>query len=87
MNTNLDMIVSAVDILKVLEVNHSPPLDHSSLNSVAELGQIVAFSMLHCAGIERTFTHQSVFDAIVNAASTIQHIVSQQQVNSLYLFV
>lgn len=70
------MVVSAVDILGVLEVNSTYPCDHASLSSVTELEQVVGFSMLHCAGVERTFVHHHLFNNIVNTASSIPHSVS-----------
>lgn len=70
--------MSAVDLLKALEVTSTFPYDHPSLSSVAELEQVVAFSMMHCAGIERTFMDQSVFENIVHIASTIPHSVSER---------
>ena len=75
MNANLDMIVSAVDLLKALDMDITLPCDHSNLSSTTELEQLVAFSMLHCAGIERVFTHQSLFDTIVNIAASLPHVV------------
>ncbi len=68
--------MSAIDLLEALKQSSTSPLDHSTLSSAVELEQVVAFSLLHCAGVERIFTDQSVFDGIVNTASTLSHSVS-----------
>ena len=68
------MIVSATDLLLALNVEVTEPCDHSALNSVSELEQLVAFSMLHCAGVERTFTELSVFHNLTNIAATLSHV-------------
>lgn len=78
MNANLDVVVSAVELLEALEMNSTTPCDHPNLSSAAELEQVVGFSMLHCAGVERTFVHRYLFDGIVNTASTIPHSVSEK---------
>ena len=70
------MVVSAVKLLGALEVNSTSPCDHASLSSVGELEQVVGFSMLHCAGVERTFVHHQLFNNIVNTASSVPHSVS-----------
>lgn len=70
------MIVSAVDILGALNVENTSPYDFSALTSLAELGQLVAFSMLHCAAVERVFTDQQLFSNITSVAVSIPHVVS-----------
>ena len=77
-NSNLDLIVSAIDLLKVLNVTVSHPRDHSSLSSTADLQELVAYSMEHCAGIERVFTDQKQFQTIVEAAKKLPHVVSER---------
>ena len=75
-NANIDLIVPALSLLKALNVSHTAPSDHSSLNSVMQLEQLVSFSMLHCAGIERVFSDPELFTHIVQVAETLPHTVS-----------
>ena len=76
MNSNLDLIVSAVDLLNMLNATPSLPRDHASLESIETLQEVVAYSMQHCAGIERVFTDHNVFDMIATTATSLPHIVS-----------
>ena len=76
-NANLDMIVSAVDLMAKLEANSTLPLDKSVLRSLSDLSELVAYSMLHCAGVERTFIDQSIYRNIMKSASSIPHRVSR----------
>lgn len=75
-NANLDMILSARELLQALKATPSKPFDHPHLTSIAELEQLVLYSMLHCAGLERTFTDGDLFKDIVEAASSLSHTVS-----------
>ena len=68
--------MSAVDLLKVLNATPSSPHDHASLESIVDLQEVVAYSMQHCAGIERVFTNSKVFEMIAKKASTLPHVVS-----------
>ena len=70
------MIVSAVDLLSSLQLESTIPHDHSTLSSFTELEQLVAFSMLHCAGVERAFTDLPMFLNLTTIASTLDHVVS-----------
>lgn len=76
-NTNLDMVVSAIDLLKALKLQSTAPQDHSALSSLVELEQLVAFSMYHCAGVERIFTNQTLFNSITTVAASLPHVVSE----------
>ena len=76
MNSNLDLIVSAVDLLKALNATPSSPGDHASLSSIEDLEEVVSYSMQHCAGIERVFTDHEVFERIAEAAAQLPHVVS-----------
>ena len=80
-NANLDVIVSAIDLLEALNVSHTLPKDHSSLNSITHLEQLVAFSMLHCAGMERTFADLKLFNNIISIAESLPHKVSCSRYN------
>ena len=70
------MVVSAVDLLKHLHLESTVPHDHSTLSSLLELEQLVAFSMYHCAAVERIFTNKTLFNMITATATSIPHIVS-----------
>ena len=75
-NSNLDLIVSAVHLLKVLNARESSPRDHASLSSVNDLQEVVAYSMQHCAGTERVFTDKELFQQIAESATQLPHVVS-----------
>lgn len=74
-NANIDMVVSAIDLLEALNVSITSPKEHPYLNSLTELEQVVSFSMLHCAGMERVFLDQQLFIAITDVARSIPHEV------------
>ena len=76
-NSNLDLIVSAVELLKLLNATGSVSRDHTSLGSINDLQEVVAYSMQHCAGIERVFTDARQFNIITQAAIQLPHIVSE----------
>jgi len=90
-NANIDMIVSAKSLLLALEASPSQAVDHAVLSSVAELEQLVAHSMTHCAGIERSFLDRDLFNAIVETAASITHKVSvnesSENVNSNFSYL
>ena len=69
------MVVSAIDLLKALNLQSTIPEDHTVLSSLAELEQLVAFSMYHCAGVERIFINQTLFNSITTIAASVPHIV------------
>ena len=71
------MVVSAVDLLKALNLPSTAPQDHPSLNSLEKLEQLVAFSMYHCAGVERPFDDHTLFSHITTVATSLSHIVSK----------
>lgn len=75
-NSNLDLIVSAVDLLKLMNSTVSSPRDHASLSSINDLQEVVGYSMQHCAGIERVFTDLELFQMITEAATLLPHDVS-----------
>ena len=75
MNANIDMIVSAKSLLLALEASPSVAVDHDVLSSVADLEQLVAYSMTHCAGIERSFLDKDLFDSIVETGTSVAHKV------------
>ncbi len=75
MNANLDMIVSAKDLLQALQVNPTKPVNHQTLSSVEDLEQVVSYSMLHCAAMERTFINADSFYNIVHVATALSHKV------------
>lgn len=80
------MVVSAVDLLKALNAKSTLPRDHPSLNSIADLEQLVAFSMYHCAGVERFFSDRLLFSNITSVAALQPHTVRYQQLlNSMSL--
>lgn len=74
-NGNLDLIVSAIDLLSALNVHPSAPNDHPSINNVSVLHEVVGYSMQHCAGVERVFTDQKQFLKTVDTAKQLQHTV------------
>ena len=74
-NSNLDLIVSALDLLRALQVDPSSPRDHSTLSSLRDLEQLVGYSMQHCAGLERVFVDQALFLQIVEAGDKVEHAV------------
>ncbi len=76
MNSNLDLIVSALDMLVAMKVTPSPPSDHSSLATLTDLEQLLGYSMQHCAGLERVFADQALFLEMVEKAGSIKHTVS-----------
>ena len=51
--------------------------DHVSLSSIDDLQEVVAYSMQHCAGIERVFTDAKQFNSITQAATQLPHVVSE----------
>ena len=79
-NSNLDLIVSATDLLKLLNAPVTHPRDHASLSTVAELQEVVAYSMVHCAGVERVFTDSNLFQIIAESAAQLPHVVSYASV-------
>lgn len=72
-NSNLDMIVSATELLQALNITPGASADHTSLDSLQDLQEIVSYSMQHCAGTERFFSNLEVFQQTVQAATTIPH--------------
>ena len=75
-NSNLDLIVSAIDLLKLLNAPVTHPRDHASLGTITDLQEVVAYSMQHCAGIERVFTDSNLFQIIAESAAQLPHVVS-----------
>ncbi len=82
-NANLDLIVSATALLRALNVTPAPPSDHDSLSSLDHLQDVVANSMLHCAGVERFFADQDIFQQTVEAAARLPHTVSRARLDLL----
>ena len=77
MNANLDLIVSATQLLETLGLSPGQPVDHTHLGTAEDLQEQVAYSMQHCAGTERVFSTSSEFQRIVNAAYQLPHTVSK----------
>ena len=75
-NANLDLIISATVLLRALNITPGPPSDHAVLSNLAELQELVGYSMQHCAGIERFFSNQEVFQQTVQVAASLPHTVS-----------
>ena len=69
--------MSAVELLALLNATGSVPRDHASLSSIDDLQEVVAYSMQHCAGIERVFTDAKQFNIITQSAAQLSHVVSQ----------
>ena len=78
MNANLDLIVSATELLEALGLSPGEPIDHTHLGRVEELQEQVAYSMEHCAGTERVFSSSSEFQRVVNAAYQLPHTVRER---------
>ena len=76
-NANLDLVVSATQLLEALGLSPGQPVDHTHLASAVDLQEQVAYSMLHCAGTERVFTSQAEFQKVVTAARSLPHEVRQ----------
>ena len=76
MNSNLDLIVSATNLLHSLNQPPVFPTDHAVLSSLLDLTEVVAYSMEHCAGVERFFSEREIFKKTVEAATTVEHTVS-----------
>ena len=83
-NSNLDLIVSATDLLKALHVSPGAAMTHPHLSSLEDLQELVSYSMQHCAGTERFFTSQEVFEQTVQAATTVNHKVGHTQEDVAY---
>lgn len=79
MNANLDLIVSATELLEALGLSPGQPVDHTHLGRVEELQEQVAYSMEHCAGTERVFSSSSEFQRVVNAAYQLPHTVRERE--------
>lgn len=77
-NANLDLIVSATSLLRVLNETPGVGVDHSVLNSTRALQELVSYSMQECAGTERYFSNKTLFDHIVHMAQSIPHTVSKR---------
>ncbi len=75
-NSNIDLIVSGLDLLEALKVVPSNPSDHAALNTLDDLEQLMSYSMMHCAGLERVFRDKQLFLTIVETAININHSVS-----------
>ena len=80
MNSNLDLIVSATALFQALDLTPLPLADHHILTSLSDLQEVVAYSMQHCAGIERFFKDKQVFQQTVEAAKTVPHTVSDHAI-------
>ena len=76
-NANIDLIVSAIPLLRALNETPSVGVDHSVLSSTRALQELVSFSMQECAGTERYFSNKSLFHHIVQTAQAIPHTVSR----------
>lgn len=97
MNADIDYILSALDLLRVLERDEGgtgqevKPVNHRSISTIKELRETVYYSMSTCSGIERFFEDKTIFDKIVKTASKLKHEVmhSLQQLILLarFLFV
>ena len=78
-NANLDLIVSATQLLEALGLSPGQPVDHTQLTSGRDLQEQVAYSMLHCAGTERVFTSEEEFKRIIRAAYQLPREVHEAQ--------
>ena len=67
--------MSATDLLKALQVSPGAAMTHPHLSSLEDLQELVSYSMQHCAGTERFFTSQEVFEQTMKAAITVNHKV------------
>ena len=73
--------MSAVDLLRLLNATGRESRDHASLSSIGDLEEVVAYSMQHCAGIERVFTDPKQFNIITKTATQLPHVVSERYPN------
>lgn len=74
-NADVDFILSAVELLSALDASPGGMVDHSTVSSVRELQEIVAYSMATCSGVERPFSNKKLYDHIVQVSSNLTHEV------------
>ena len=75
-NADVDLIASAIEVLKALDAVPGQVLIHQkALASIKDLQEMVAYSMSTCSGLERHFENKAVFDEIVQAIYKLKYEV------------
>ncbi|XP_077988544.1 ADP-dependent glucokinase-like [Glandiceps talaboti] len=70
-NGNVDLIVSATELLKALQVEPRKGTDHETLKSLQDLGETFAFYFEKGAAAERFFADKEVFLKVIEAANNL----------------
>ena len=70
------MILSGPKLLKELNVRALPPEVLPVFQTLEDLSRMLAYSMMHCAALERAFNDTEKFEEIVAAAEKLPHEVS-----------
>jgi len=69
--------VSGTNLLNALGQEPSNvTFDHPVLDTIDHVQQCLAYSMHHCAGLERFFSNRSLYQLITDKAAEIDHEVS-----------
>ena len=72
-NANVDVIVSAVDILHALGLAASGrSTDHNMVSSLKELDECFSHHFAKCAAAERFVASKELFDKLINAALALE---------------
>lgn len=73
-NSNVDIIVSGVSLLKALNIEPGDKRNNHVLSSVDELQETFAFYFARGSAAERSFTNPIVYQKIIQAAETISNV-------------
>ncbi|CAG5133393.1 unnamed protein product, partial [Candidula unifasciata] len=73
-NSNLDIIVPGVDLLKTLSVSPGNKKNHDVLNNLSELQETFAYFFTKGSAAERSFTDEPVYKKIIQAAQTLNKV-------------
>lgn len=77
LNVNLDLIVSGTSLLVALgQQPNNVTSNHPVLDTIDHVQQCLAYSMHHCAGLERFFSNRSLYQLITDKAAEIDHEVN-----------
>lgn len=73
MNANVDLIVSAVDVFKQLQLEaHGKPHDHNTIKSFQELDECFFHHFTKCAAAERFVGSEDLFSKLTKASLALK---------------
>ncbi|XP_013090269.2 ADP-dependent glucokinase-like isoform X1 [Biomphalaria glabrata] len=73
-NSNIDIIVSGVSLLKALNISPGNKKNNNVLSSFSELQETFSYYFARGSAAERTFADQVVYQKIIQAAETLRDV-------------